>query len=216
MAFAVKVLAAYMLFFSQLVAAMCEEDRLASIGRSSVMYDHVRDVPKEDWNGKDTVIIVNNMPKPSAAWVQHTAAHIVLKPLLEGRLGYTYEAALMLMWAEKESNYKDEAIGDSGMSHCSMQIYLPNNGHTKEGYDGERLRKDPETCIWVARRLMMDSFAADPDHPMATYAGDKTLADKRMQMVKKIVAELPSIDGLQAFVEATAWIPELPYTDLQD
>lgn len=201
----IKMVAAFLLTFAQQVAANCEQDRLASLGRDSVVYDKIGDVPASAWNSPKVVIVVNNMPRPSQAWAEATATEIVTSPLLEGKLGYQFEALLMLTWAEKETNYSDNAIGDGGSSHCSMQIYLPDDGKTAEGWTGEQLRKDPAKCIKAARRLMKKSFVDDPDHPMGTYAGDKKLSDKRIQLVKREVAEFPALDLLGDWL----WVSEL-------
>jgi hypothetical protein len=188
------VLVSYILQVAQLVAAYCEKDRLAALKRDAEIYTKISDVPAEAWQpkpGQPLAIVVSSMPKPSQAWAEAWAAAVIDAPMFAGN--EKYEIAFGLVWAEKESNYNDNAVGDGGKSFCSFQV------STYWGHSGDALMKSPSLCIYTARGMMRQSFKINPMHPMSAYAGSPThpkaiaISDARNQLVKQVALVLPDI-----------------------
>lgn len=85
-------------------------------------------------------------------------------PLPLGEDSAKKTAALVAVWAWKESRFDQKARGDKGSSYCLMQI-SSSNFRDLGIKSGDEL-DDPRTCIRHALRMMATSFRICSSRPL--------------------------------------------------
>lgn len=99
----------------------------------------------------------------------------VQKPFFVGDESKQRTAALILAVAFREGSLRVDVRGDKNKagkftSFCPMQINLPNDAKTSDGWNGEDLVEDIEKCVTVGARMLRESIRMCPKHPVAFYA----------------------------------------------
>ena len=139
-------------------------------------------------------------------------------------------AALVLAINFREGSLIPSIKGDKNKagkftSFCSMQIHLPYEAKTEEGWIGDDLAEDPVKCVTVGVRMLRQSMRMCPKHPVAFYAEGidnracsstraQRISNDRMFIAQKLVkgVEWPKEEEKDASAQPPLWtVPSRVY-----
>jgi hypothetical protein len=123
--------------------------------------------------------------RPAPAVVQAIADAAVADPLMGDE---QHTAAILLVFAFRESSYRADVRGDSGKSCGLFQSPCASTP-----------LRDPKAQATIALRIMRRSMTACPDFPFAVYASGscasaagRRISSERIADAKRLVASVPT------------------------
>jgi len=149
------------------------------------------------WGLTASLVASDGARKLSSSILSAMADAALDNPVVSGddgpRVTMGYEIAIA--WFESANGTL--LIGDGHSSYCWGQVYLPNGAHTREGFSGDELVRDPLKCAKVVVRIVKTSIQAGPaDCPMCFYARGRVteearrLSRHRTDLIKRLL-EVP-------------------------
>lgn len=129
----------------------------------------------------------------------------VREPFYAGDDGPLRTAAVLTALAWLEGSNQPAIRGDGGASYCALQVYLPKDTRTAQGWKGADLLADPMKCVVAGHYIAMQSVKSCATRKGHVLGDDLTayargvcdhpeglrLSQHRMGLARRLAATVP-------------------------